>query len=259
MDILQNFCSWWWAWWIIPAILGWLLGTAMMMKWKTRTEELETEVSNLKKKISGLEEDLEACRKRGDELEADLNKCRAKYKDLERRFSSLQGKYNDLESENIILKTKVDDGSNDIQKIANVKNVSPVVKTETPPPPPPKPPVTEAAGIVAGTAGTGKWAKLKTDNLQIIEGIGPKMNTVLNENGITDWSVLAGSSLQDLKAILAKYGDKYKIIDPSDWAKQASFAAAKDWEGLMKHQSDDGSPSKARKLLVKLGIINEEA
>ena len=255
MEFLQNFCDWWWAWWIVPAILGWLIGRAMMMKWKTRTEELETEVINLKKKISGLEDELEACRKRGDELESDLNKCRAKYKDLERRFSSLQGKYNDLESENIILKSKKDE-SNDVQKIADIKETKPVEKIIVPPAP--KPPVTEAAGIVAGTAGSGKWAKLKTDNLQIIEGIGPKMNEVLNENGIKDWSVLAASSLEELKAILAKYGDKYKIIDPSDWAKQASYAANKDWEGLMKHQSDDGSPSKARNLLIKLGIISEE-
>ena len=256
MDFLQNFCDWWWAWWIVPAILGWLIGRAMMMKWKTRTEELETEVSNLKKKISGLEEELEACRKRGEELEADLNKCNAKYKDLERRFSSLQGRYNDLESENIILKTKTDGGDDSagIQKIADVK---PVVKAEAPKPP--TPPVVEAAGFAAGTAGPGKWAKLKTDNLQIIEGIGPKMNAVLNENGIKDWSVLAKTSFEDLKAILAKYGDKYQIIDPSDWAKQASFAASSDWEGLMKHQSDDGSPSKARTLLIKLGIIKDEA
>ena len=256
MDFLQNFCDWWWAWWIVPAILGWLIGRAMMMKWKTRTEELETEVSNLKKKISGLEEELEACRKRGEELEADLNKCNAKYKDLERRFSSLQGRYNDLESENIILKTKLDGGDDSagIQKIADFKNEKPIVKVD-----PPKPPIIEAAGIVAGTAGTGKWAKLKTDNLQIIEGIGPKMNEVLNENGIKDWSVLAGTSVEAIKAILRKYGDRYKIIDPTDWPKQAAFAEARDWEGLMKHQSDDGSPSKARNLLIKMGIIQDEA
>ncbi len=253
---ILNFCKWWWLWWILPAILGWFLGRQMMMKWKRRTEELEQEVKDLKAKISGLEEDLDACRKRGDQLESDLERERKAHADLQRRFSSLQGKYNDLETEHTILKTK--EAKMEVKEtpppIAEIKS-TPTIETKSTPPPP----IQQAAGIVAGTAGSGKWAKLKTDNLQIIEGIGPKMNAVLNENGISSWSVLAEAGIDQLKDILNKYGDKYKIIDPSDWSRQARYAAKGDWDGLMKHQSDDGSPSKARNLLIKLGIIDEKA
>ena len=187
---------------------------------------------------------MDACRKRGEQLEEDLARERKAHADLQRRYSALTGKYNDLETELTILKTKKDESA--------------TVEVKTPDVTPP-PPVSEKAGFVAGAAGSGKWAKLKTDNLQIIEGIGPKMNAVLNENGITSWSVLADASLDQLKGILNKYGDKYKIIDPSDWAAQAGYAAKGDWDGLMKYQSDDGSPSKAKKLLIKLGIIDEDA
>lgn len=250
LSFLNNICDWWWLMWLLPAILGYLLGHVMMLKWKRRTEALEAEVKDLKSKIAGLEEDLDACRKRGDELESQLERERKAHADLQRRFSSLQGKYNDLQTEHTILKTKQD--KLEIQKKEIVDKTPPIIPKSTPPP------IQAAAGIVAGTAGEGKWAKLKTDNLQIIEGIGPKMNEVLNENGITTWDVLAAAPLDKLKGILNKYGDKYKIIDPTDWARQAKFAADRNWEGLMKYQSDDGSPSKARNLLIKLGIIKAD-
>ena len=60
-----------------------------------------------------------------------------------------------------------------------------------------------------------------------------------------------------LKAILAKYGDKYKIIEPGDWPRQAKFAVEEDWDGLIKYQSDDGTAAKVRKLFIKLGIMDD--
>ena len=95
------------------------------------------------------------------------------------------------------------------------------------------------------------WADINMSNghLQVIEGIGPKMEGVLKENGISNWSALAASSGADLKVILDKYGDKYKIIDPNDWPQQARFAMNGDWNGLVSAQKDDGSPSKAEKML----------
>ena len=90
---------------------------------------------------------------------------------------------------------------------------------------------------------------MSSNHLQVIEGIGPKMEQVLKENGISNWSALAASSGADLKVILDKYGDKYKIINPHDWPQQARFAMNGDWNGLVSAQKDDGSQSKAEKML----------
>jgi len=89
LSILTDFCSWWPIWWILPFILGWLLGRMMMMKWKTRTEELEKEVSNWKSKYKSLEEDLAECRKLRAEAESSLALERGRYKELDAKFGGL--------------------------------------------------------------------------------------------------------------------------------------------------------------------------
>lgn len=96
---------------------------------------------------------------------------------------------------------------------------------------------------------------LKSDNFQLIEGVGPKMNTLLFKEGIKSWTDLASYSPGELRSLLDKHGDKYKIIDAKTWSKQASFASKGQWEKLIAFQKIDGSDSKAEKVLGKMGII----
>ena len=205
------FCNWWWLLWLLPFILGWLLGKAMNSSWKSKAESLEGELANCRSKCKGLERDLEDSRRN----------------------------------------QKV------AMKATKTSSVSSIAST----PAAAAAPLAVAATTPKNTAGEKKsaaWAKLKSNNMQIIEGIGPKMNEVLNDNGISSWSVLAGKSRDELKAILDKYGDKYKIIEPGDWPNQAKLAADDKWEELFRYQSDDGSPSKAKNLLIKLGIVKDD-
>ncbi len=83
-------------------------------------------------------------------------------------------------------------------------------------------------------------ANIKPDNLQIIEGIGPKMESVLRENGIVTWSQLAAKKVPELQAILDKYGKRYQIIDPTIWLEQARLAAGGKVTELIKLQKIDG-------------------
>jgi len=93
-------------------------------------------------------------------------------------------------------------------------------------------------------------AAIETNYLQIIEGIGPKMEAVLNENGVVTWSQLAARTVPELQDILDKYGNKYQIIDPAPWLEQARLAAAGKVEDLIKLQKIDGV-SKLENLLYK--------
>ena len=92
--------------------------------------------------------------------------------------------------------------------------------------------------------GTGQdaefYTSIKPDNLQIIEGIGPKMESVLNENGITTWSQLAAKTVPELQQILDKYGNRYQIIDPTTWLEQVKLAAGGKVADLIKLQKIDG-------------------
>ena len=83
-------------------------------------------------------------------------------------------------------------------------------------------------------------AGIKVDNLQIIEGIGPAMESVLKENGVVTWSQLAAKTVPELRSILDKYGKRYQIIDPTTWLEQARLAAAGKVDDLIRLQKMDG-------------------
>jgi len=63
------------------------------------------------------------------------------------------------------------------------------------------------------------------DNLKEIKGIGPAIESLLNENGILTFSDLGASSIEDLKIILDK--KNLRLADPETWPIQAQQAAKK--------------------------------
>ena len=118
----------------------------------------------------------------------------------------------------------------------------------------------------ASSAGNRKpiYRNLKYDNLQIIDGIGPKMESILKENGVNSHSDLAAQSHDSLQKILDKYGDKYKIIDPTTWPQQAGYAASEDYDGMIdlqkkletgKDNAAGLASSKLEKYLIKTGAL----
>lgn len=76
----------------------------------------------------------------------------------------------------------------------------------------------------------------KTDNFQIIEGVGPKVNQVLLGAGYKEWSDLAAADSDDLRRVLQDAGSNYALSDPTSWPHQASLAAAGDWDELIRYQ-----------------------
>lgn len=76
----------------------------------------------------------------------------------------------------------------------------------------------------------------KLDDLKIVEGVGPKIETLLKEGGISTWAELAEASEERLKEILDAAGPRYQIHDPSTWPAQAKFAAEGKWDELKEYQ-----------------------
>jgi len=102
------------------------------------------------------------------------------------------------------------------------------------------PEVTEAAAEVEAAAekkaAPKKEKAPKLDDLKIIEGVGPKIETLLKDGGINTWAELAAASVDRLKEILDPAGPRYQIHDPSTWPAQAKFAAEGKWEELKDYQ-----------------------
>ena len=76
----------------------------------------------------------------------------------------------------------------------------------------------------------------KLDDLKVIEGIGPKIEQLLKDGGITTWAELASANVERLKEILDAAGPRYQIHDPSTWPAQSKFAVAGEWEELKEYQ-----------------------
>lgn len=115
----------------------------------------------------------------------------------------------------------------------------------------------------SGGKNSGYALAFAESNLQIVEGIGPKIEGVLHAAGIDTWKQLSETSTDRLREILENAGSRYKMHDPSSWAEQASLADKNDWEKLVILQKILGSPdgkesdSKAEKLYFKfLGYAN---
>ena len=80
--------------------------------------------------------------------------------------------------------------------------------------------------------------RIKADDLEIIEGIGPRIAELLRASGITTFAQLAATPQSELQAILDKGGPAFNRADPETWPEQAALAAKGDTEGLAKLQAE---------------------
>lgn len=70
------------------------------------------------------------------------------------------------------------------------------------------------------------------DNLEIIEGIGPKIAELLRQNGIDTFAALAATPAAQVREMLLAGGRRFAVADPTSWAEQASLAAQGDLDAL---------------------------
>jgi predicted flap endonuclease-1-like 5' DNA nuclease/cell division protein FtsL len=74
--------------------------------------------------------------------------------------------------------------------------------------------------------------QLSSDDLKIIEGVGPKIAQLLQAAGIFSFAQLAKTDADRLREILLAAGERYRIHDPTTWPEQADLCAKGEWEQL---------------------------
>jgi predicted flap endonuclease-1-like 5' DNA nuclease len=96
----------------------------------------------------------------------------------------------------------------------------------------------------AAKAASGKQSAPKKaaapakDDLKKIEGIGPKIEQLLNAKSIATYGDLSKAKIGVLKAALDEAGPRFRMHDPSTWAKQAKLAAEGKWDELKQWQAE---------------------
>jgi predicted flap endonuclease-1-like 5' DNA nuclease len=171
--------------WLLPFILGLLLGYAIWAKYKREKELLEKRNAELSAKMTA--------------LEAQMADCQHEKTARDSEIASLKGR---LRERNLQLTTL------------------------------------EASLAAAGKKGASEKKAAKKspavpgDDLKKIEGIGPKIENILNAGGITSFSDLAKTSTSMIRTLLDAAGGKFNIADPSTWSQQADLAGKGDWAAL---------------------------
>lgn len=229
MITLASFCNipWWCVLlsWLLPFLLGLLLGWLLWAKFKQLYDKLYKEHNDLRIKLIGLEDE--------------LKKCKSLKSDYVSEISILKGRIRELE--------------------AYEKEYKGITKMQTF--------TTEGEAGLAFASGisASKFAALKEDNLQVIEGIGPKMEELLKKNGILTLTDLASKNADYLRSLLDKEGNKYSMIDPTTWSGQALLARDGRWDDLIDmqkkldtgrtNQTSEETDSKVEKILIKMGVL----
>jgi len=70
------------------------------------------------------------------------------------------------------------------------------------------------------------------DDLEVVEGIGPKISQLLRQHGIATFVQLASASPDEIAAILQKGGPDFRVANPGTWPDQAGYCVRNDWAGL---------------------------
>lgn len=105
----------------------------------------------------------------------------------------------------------------------------------------PMPVVATAAATVAAAAAVpvaAFAAKATPDDLKIVEGIGPKIEELLNNASIYTFAELANTPSTRIKEILDAAGPRFQIHDPTTWPQQSAMARDGKWDELKKWQDE---------------------
>jgi predicted flap endonuclease-1-like 5' DNA nuclease len=198
--------------WQIAAILlgafvfGYVFRLLLNSKLKSRISALDIENQMLTSKMMPeiSEADIETLNKKireykteADRLNTKLSDCFANRMKAEHDLSSLQEKYNTLSSS------------------VSTQKKEPIEETKS------------THILSASVAGSDQ-----KDDLKKIEGIGPKIEELLNADGIHTFEQLIESTVGRIRGILIAAGPNYAVHDPSTWAEQADLANTEQWEGL---------------------------
>ncbi|MBL8327849.1 MAG: DUF4332 domain-containing protein [Rubrivivax sp.] len=108
---------------------------------------------------------------------------------------------------------------------------APPATEAAPPAEPPIKPATEPAIDLAAAKAAGFSLK-GADDLELVEGIGPKIAGLLRAKGILSFAQLAETPVSRIRAILDEAGPNYRIADPGTWPEQADLAARNRWSAL---------------------------
>lgn len=260
--------------WLLSGLLGLGLGWLLWGRLKSVISDLEAKIKNLEAQITSLNADLENGKKLRMEAEGNISLLRGRISEFESKAKVVATPVAATASVDVsAYKRRIAELEEDLDECRDRHSKdSSLLRGQI------RGYEDEKFGMATSLAGTAIKSEdadpffnaIGTDRLQIIEGVGPKMEEVLKDNGYTGFAALAAATPAQLRAVLDKYDDKYRIIDPTTWPKQAKLANDRAWNQLIDLQkaldtgrsdvaTDGETDSKLEKYLIKVGLIKKWA
>jgi len=212
--ILLSFCSEC-TWSILPFLLGaWLLG--WLFWWLFNKSKYQTQ-------INGLEDQIDSWKNKSNQFETELASAKYELDKLAKENNLLRSNYDDT-----LIRLKA---CEEQQSVANAATIAASGLTGA-----------ISQHLIGESADDPEHhinfaAAFQSDNLQVVEGIGPKIEKLLKEGGIRQWSDLAIANQESLKKILEAAGPRYRVHDPKTWPEQAKMAQSGEWQKLLEYQA----------------------
>lgn len=164
-------------------------------------------------------------RNKNEALEKDLAACKAKLQDCE---GKLEAKASVATNLNIGGNGSSGNIASTVSSLAAGAAIGATTRAAVP------------AGVpfdaAAAKAAFGK--KVKENDLTVVEGIGPKISELFNDNGINTWAALATTAVETLQGYLDSKGERYRVHNPGTWPMQAGLASEGKWAELKKWQDE---------------------
>ena len=228
-------------------LLGWFLHHIIFCsKHKTKIKELEAQLKSAGNRIGDLEGDLESCN-------AAVVKIKGENAGLSSQIGLLEREKADWLTRSTSKESGTDDSGTDANKSSSSGIIAPPAELDLVADVKAKQieeldedsMISSLASDIAGPAQAGFDSEkagrvfgrtIAEDDLQIIEGVGPKTAELFLSKSIHTWRQLGNTSVTQLQHILNEAGPPYTNGDPSTWPKQARMAADGEWNKLREYQ-----------------------
>lgn len=208
-------------------LLGYWLRYLMNDRYKNRISTLEQELALLKNKTTddaNTKEEVDALLKKAREQKTEIDRLNTKLSD------SYAGKIK-AENQLAALQTKYDAISAPMPVVDEI--ISSAVEDNV---------ITQDSNSVldqsADSTAIDYASNSARDDLKKIEGIGPKIEQLLNADGIHTFSHVIDTTVDRIKGILTAAGPNYAVHDPTTWGEQAQLAKDGKWEALDELQEE---------------------
>lgn len=187
---------------LIAALLGFLIGYLLERgRCRKRIALKDEEIASLNAGIRKLQEEKNALTSKVNGLEDEKESLIREARRMDDEIASLRLTIDHLEKEAVTMKAAHDEALR-----ARAENIVAGPSAE---------------GSAHSTAAASR-RDIRTDDLEVVVGIGPKIARLLITRGITTWKALADTSVMYLREILDKDGgERFRVHNPESWPQQA--------------------------------------